>query len=71
MEKPLSLKREEFLMAVINAVNESSIPPFVALEVLRSVTTEAEAAARRQYETDKKKWEESQKEAEDGQDYAG
>lgn len=71
MEKPLSMKREDFIQALIKTVNECGLPPFAAFEILRDITREAEALARRQLELDKKAWEESQKEAEDGQDHAG
>ena len=54
MEKPLSVKRDEFCQAIIKAVNESGLPAFVALEVLRGITQEAANAAQRQLEEDRR-----------------
>lgn len=62
MNKPLSLLREDYIQALVQATNECDLPPFVALEVLRSVTAEVESLAKRQYEADRKAWEESQAE---------
>lgn len=71
MEKPLSVRREDFIQALIKDINECGLPPFAAFEILRSITQEAEALARRQLEQDRIAWEESQKEADDGADNAG
>ena len=62
MEKPLSIRREDFLQTIIDSVNGSGLPPFIVLEVLRSVTAEVESLAKKQYEADRKAWEESQAE---------
>lgn len=62
MEKPLSVKREDFIKTLVDVINGSDLPSCVAYEILRDITREAEALARRQYEADKKAWEESQKE---------
>lgn len=66
MDKPLSLKRRDFLTAVIKAVNESGLPPCVIFEVLRGVTGEVENLAKKQEEADAAEWAKSQKEGEDG-----
>lgn len=63
MDKPLSLKREDFAAALIKATNESGLPPCVALEVLRGITGEVERLAAQQLENDRIAWEEAQKEA--------
>lgn len=68
MEKPLSVKREEFLQAIVKAVNEAELPAFVALEVLKGVTAEAANVAQQQLEADKKAFYESLKETEQGGD---
>lgn len=60
MEKPLSIKREEFLQRIITAVNESDLPPCVALDVMKGVTEEVANLARRQYEADKKAYAEKE-----------
>lgn len=54
MEKPLSVKREEFLQAIVKAVNEAELPAFVALEVLKGVTAEAANVAQQQLEAERK-----------------
>ena len=54
MEKPLSVKRDEFCKAIIKAVNEAELPAFVVLEVLRGITQEAANAAQRQLEEDRR-----------------
>ena len=64
MEKPLSIKREEFCRGLIELVNGSALPPCVALEVLRGITDSVAALARKQYEQDLKAYAE-QKEAGD------
>lgn len=54
MEKPLSVKRDEFLQAIVKAVNEAELPAFIALEVLKGVTAEAANVAQRQLEAERK-----------------
>ncbi len=71
MEKPLSVKREDFITALVELINASALPSCVALEVMEKITADVANAARQQYELDRTTWEESQKEAEDGQDHAG
>ena len=71
MEKPLSIKREDFIQALIKDINECGLPPFAAFDILRDITREAETLARRQLEQDRIAWERSQKEDEDGADNAG
>lgn len=66
MEKPLSIKREEFGKGLIGLINECGLPPFVVAEMMRSVTAEVERLAAQQLEQDRKAWEESQKEEKDG-----
>lgn len=53
MEKPLSVKREDFLQAIVKAVNEAELPAFVALEVLKGVTAEVANVAQRQLEAER------------------
>ena len=59
MEKPLSVKREEFLQAVIKVVNESELPAFVVLEILKGVTAEVANVAQQQFEAERKAYYES------------
>lgn len=66
MDKPLSLKRRDFLAAIIAAINESNLPPCVAFEVLRGVTVEVENLAKKQEDADAAEWAKAQKEGESG-----
>lgn len=59
MEKPLSVKREEFLQAIVKAVNEAELPAFIALEVLKGVTAEAASVAQKQLEAERRAYYES------------
>lgn len=68
MEKPLSIKREEFLLSVVNAINDSGLPPFMVCEVMKDITFNVERLAREQLEADKKAYYESLKETEQGGD---
>lgn len=61
MEKPLSIKREEFVEALVRAVNDCGLPPCVCLEVMSRMTEEVAKLAQAQLERDKKLWEEGQK----------
>lgn len=65
MEKPLSIKREDFVEAIVKAVNESGLPPCVCLEVMTKMTEEVAKLAQSHLERDKKLWAEAQKEAND------
>lgn len=62
MEKPLSIKREEFLAALVQVINDCGLPPCVCSEVIRGVAADVETVARRQLENDRKAWEAAQKE---------
>ena len=53
MEKPLSVRRDDFLQAIVKAVNEAELPAFVALEVLKGVTAEVANVAQRQLEAER------------------
>jgi len=59
MEKPLSVKREDFLLSVVNAINDSGLPPFMVYEVMKDITSNVERLAREQLEADKKAYYES------------
>lgn len=64
MEKPLSLKREDFLATLVKAVNDSGLPACVCLEVMRGMTDEVARLAASQLEKDKAAWEAAKKEEE-------
>ena len=60
MEKPITLRREEFVNDLVKLVNDSGLPAFVMLDIFRAVTAQVENLARQQYEQDKKAYEEAQ-----------
>ena len=62
MERPLSVAREEFVDSLVTLINDSGLPMFVVLDVLKGAETEVKAAAQAQYEQDKKAYEESKEE---------
>ena len=63
MEKPLSVKREEFVEAMVSLINGCGLPAFAVLDVLRNISCEVENLAKQQYEIEKKQYEESMKES--------
>ena len=58
MDKPLTVAREEFIESLVKLINESGLPMFVVESILRDITAETKAAAQKQYEADKKAYEE-------------
>ena len=63
MEKPLSVSREEFVDGLVNLVNNSNLPMFVVLDVLKGAVEEVKDAAARQYEQDRLAYEKSKEES--------
>jgi hypothetical protein len=68
MEKPLSVKREEFVQNLIALINNSGLPVFVAADILSQIASDANQLAREQLAKDKAAW---AKEQEDGTDNIG
>lgn len=68
MEKPLSVKREEFVQNLIALINNSGLPVFVAADILSQIASDANQLAREQLAKDKAAW---AKEKEDGTDNIG
>lgn len=64
MEKPLSVAREDFVNELVELVNNSGLPMFVVLEVLKCAVEEVKEAASRQYEQEKLEYEKSKEEKE-------
>lgn len=62
MERPLSVAREDFVDALVALINNSGLPMFVVLDVLKGAEAEVKSAAQAQYEQDKKAYEESKNE---------
>lgn len=61
MEKPITLLREEFIKNITQTINTSGLPAFVIEPILSALTEEIKTVARRQYENDKLKYEQSLK----------
>lgn len=59
MEKPITVAREDFVNDLVSLINNSQLPMFVVLDVLRSTTDEVREAAKRQYEVEKEKYKKS------------
>lgn len=68
MEKPLSIKREEFVQNLVALINNSGLPVFVAADILSQIASDANQLAREQLAKDKAEW---AKEQEDGTDNIG
>lgn len=68
MEKPLSIKREEFVQNLIALINNSGLPVFVAADILSQIASDANQLAREQLAKDKAAW---AKEQEDETDNIG
>ena len=62
MEKPLSVAREDFVNELVELINNSGLPMFVVLDVLKGATEEVNDAAARQYEQEKMEYEKSKEE---------
>ena len=59
MNKPLTVARQEFAEHIVELINNSELPAFVALEILKSCEVELSALAQRQYEQEKAEYERS------------
>lgn len=59
MNKPITVEREEFVEKILSSVRESPLPAFVIESIFRGIADEVHMEAQRQYNEDKKKYEES------------
>lgn len=57
MNKPITIARQEFTQAIVDAVNNAELPMFVISDILKSALTEVDKLAQAQYEADVKAWE--------------
>lgn len=55
-EKPLTLKREDFVQNLLSLCNDSELPLFVIESVLEKFIKEVHAASLKQFESDKSKY---------------
>lgn len=56
MEKPLSIKKEEFVQSLVAVVNNCELPVFLAADILTQIANEANRLAREQLAKDKEAW---------------
>ena len=57
--KPITVKRQEFIESIVADINDSGLPFFVIVEVLSSILPELRKQVDVQFEQDKKAYEES------------
>lgn len=60
MEKPISIKYEEFKNQLAELINESGLPPFMIEPVLQLYLIETQNATKKQYTKDKAMYDEIQ-----------
>jgi len=60
MEKPISIKYEDFKNQLAELINESGLPPFMIEPVLQLYLVETQNAAKKQYMKDKALYDEIQ-----------
>ena len=58
--KPLTVAREEFIESLVKLINGANLPMFAVESILRDIAAETKAAAQKQYEIDKKSYEETE-----------
>lgn len=61
MNKPITLKYEELKHGLADLINNSGLPAFVVESILKEFLLETKDVAKKQYELDKVKYEESLK----------
>ncbi len=59
--KPLTVAREEFIESLVKLINGANLPMFAVESILRDIAAETKVAAQKQYEMDKKTYEEEDK----------
>ena len=57
MNKPITIKREEFKECMTGIINDSGLPAFIIEPILQELLIEVKNAARMQYQHDLKQYE--------------
>lgn len=65
MNKPITIARQEYLDNIVNLSNESPLPAFAKLEVLRLCTIELERVAKEELQRDTAMYQRSLKEGDE------
>lgn len=60
--KPITLIRQEFVDALVEEINNCQLPMFAIEPILQDLLDQVRSAAQKQYEADKKQYEEQLKE---------
>ena len=63
--KPITLIRQEFVDTLVEEINNCQLPMFVIEPILQDLLDQVRTAAQKQYEVDKKQYEEQLKEVEE------
>ena len=63
--KPVTLIRQEFVDALVEEINNCQLPMFVIEPILQDLLDQVRTAAQKQYESDKKQYEEQLKEVQE------
>lgn len=61
IRKPLSVAKEEFVNALTDMINNSVLPRFIIESVLKDMYADMKVIARKEYEIDKRRYEDSLK----------
>lgn len=59
MNKPLSIKKEEFSKTIIDTINNSNLPACVILDTLQIITAQVSHIAEQQLAKDRELWREA------------
>lgn len=57
MQKPITVARQEFIDTVAEAVNNSGLPAFLVVDVLRMFLSQLEPQEEKQFQRDFAEWE--------------
>ena len=63
--KPVTLIRQEFVDTLVEEINNCQLPMFVIEPILQDLLDQVRTAAQKQYEADKKQYEEQLKEVQE------
>ena len=63
--KPVTLIRQEFIDTLVDEINNCQLPMFVIEPILQDLLDQVRTAAQKQYEVDKKQYEEQLKEVQE------
>lgn len=61
IRKPLSVAKEEFVNAITDMINNSALPRFIIESILKDMYADMKVIARKEYEIDKRRYEDSLK----------